>query len=56
MRKEVKLVRREFRTKTSTQEVFVTERLGGFRNEFVKICAMPNWYHFKIRLVICPKG
>ena len=42
LRKEVKSVRKEFRTKTSTQVMFVTERLGGFRNEFVKICVIPN--------------
>ena len=52
----MKLVRKEFRTKTSTQEMFVPERLGGFRNESVKIRVIPNWNHFKIRLVIDPKG
>ena len=36
--------------------MFVPERLGGFRNESVKIRVIPNWNHFKIRLVIDPKG
>ena len=52
----MKLVRKEFRTKTSTQEMFVPEWFGGFRNESVKIRVIPNWNHFKIRLVIDPKG
>ena len=36
--------------------MFVPERFGGFRNESVKIRVIPNWNHFKIRLVIDPKG